>query len=201
MLNSEFIDFVSKICRFYERKMPNPGTLELWFDVIHGINSNELAFILDRIVKDNESYPRNITALMWALHYEKKGGGGDVERKYIACDYCDGEGLLLLRKEVKKDGTYMGFVFRCAHCKQSPYTACPWGNKYVLINKGYEEYPLYPGTENIANPRELQQFINRFSEGKSLNKGEDNEQKHNKDRIRELSLQAEKLREAERGRP
>lgn len=160
MVATEFGILISKLVSFYERKKPNDSTMDLWFDAISGIPSAEITDIFERIVKDNEAFPRNLTAAMWSVHYELRAAAGiaTAVKVYKHCDYCK-DGLLFLEKEHPSGGFYMRYVFRCDQCKQRK-EAYPWGNIMILLNQGYREYPvLIPGTEKISNMYELREFL------------------------------------------
>ncbi len=160
MVRLEFTMFISKLSKFYERKLPADGTMDLWFDVIGGIPSEEIQTIYDHITKENDAFPRNVTGAMWAHHYELRAAKGIAEatKVYKPCDYCK-DGLLLLEKENASSGFYGRYVFRCDQCKQRK-EAYPWGNLMILLNQGYREYPvLIPGAEMVSNMYELREFL------------------------------------------
>jgi len=103
---------------------------------------------------------------MWALHYDlmesKKPSSAD--RVYEPCGDCNGEGEIFLQKKDEGGEYYTRYAFRCQSCKQNTCTAYPWGNRMILINQGYEEIPLMPGSEKITNFKELHAFLASFAE-------------------------------------
>lgn len=156
-----FNHFVKKLALFYERKAPQDGTMDLWFDVVEKIPSSELEAIFERIVKDNDSFPRNLTGAMWAIHYEILGQDRiSTAKTYQPCPECN-EGLLFLQKK-NNAGIYTRFVFRCDTCKQRKENY-PWGNKIILRREGYEDIPIAEGAETINSWEDLDNFINGFA--------------------------------------
>ncbi len=167
MIRTEFTMLLTKLCTFYERKMPITGTVDLWFDAVKDIKESEIDYIFTRVTKENDSFPRNIAGLMWALHYEHVESTRDSTdaTHYKHCPDCNGEGLLFLQKPFKNAGDYR-YVFRCDQCKQSKVQAYPWGNKWILLKKGYEEIPDRIGRVQIRNQRELKKAVDEI--GKAL---------------------------------
>jgi hypothetical protein len=162
MVSYEFNGLVGKLCAFYERKKPNDTTMDLWFDVVEKIPSNELEAIFDRIIKDHDTFPKNLTGAMWANHYELAAQNrlSTIEKVYDPCPECN-QGLLHLQK--KNDaGIYSRYVFRCDTCKQRKENY-PWGNKIILRRSGFEEIPIAEGAEQITNWAQLQNFIDNFA--------------------------------------
>jgi len=154
---NEFESFLVNLTAFFERKHPTDKIIDLWFDMVHDIPVDELLQIYNKITKENESFPRNLTAVMWALHYDIIAGDPIREKVYKNCPECS-DGLMHLRK-MDGDGLYMQpYVFRCATCRQRA-EAFPWGNRAALIREGYESPPIMEGTENIKNIKELRKFI------------------------------------------
>jgi hypothetical protein len=159
MVRLEFKTFIIKLCAFYERKKPDDGTMDLWFDSVAMINQAELQQLFNQITQNCETFPRNITATMRALHNDSISELRNPETvTYKPCSDCNGDGHLFLEKHNPRSDSYLRYVFRCDKCKQSsnPY---PWGNKWVLLNRGYKEIQDTVGTEKISNIKELREFL------------------------------------------
>ena len=128
MVAPEFSMLVGRLAAFYERKKPNDSTMDLWFDVIGKIPSDEINDIYERIIKEHDSFPKNLTGAMWANHYELRAARGIVEseKAYRECDYCN-HGLIFVQKKHESGDYYIREVFRCAKCRQRS-ESYPWGN-------------------------------------------------------------------------
>ncbi|HLA29285.1 MAG TPA: hypothetical protein VJZ49_15470 [Syntrophales bacterium] len=156
---SELRSFLDSLTGFFEKKHPSDKTVELWFDTANGIPSAEIRQIYQRITRECESWPRNLPATMWAIHYDIIANLHTAEKTYKYCDAGCNEGLFHMRKKNELGFYGQHCVFRCDTCKQRTEGGFPWGNKHMLIRQGHESLPIMEGAENIKSIRELKAFI------------------------------------------
>ncbi|KKW11471.1 MAG: hypothetical protein UY48_C0018G0005 [Candidatus Gottesmanbacteria bacterium GW2011_GWB1_49_7] len=134
MVLLEFKLFVEKLTTFYERKPPSNRTMDLWFEAIKAIPHQRLDVIYQRITKDLDTWPKNLTGQMWTISGDTSNQSHETHYKDCAAG-CD-EGLLFMEREEKPGCGCYRYVFRCDQCKQR-MEKYPWGNIDVLIKKGY----------------------------------------------------------------
>src|SRR3990170_4706864 len=115
---SELRSFLDSLTGFFEKKHPSDKTVELWFDTANGIPSAEIRQIYQRITRECESWPRNLPATMWAIHYDIIANLHTAEKTYKYCDAGCNEGLFHMRKKNELGFYGQHCVFRCDTCKQ-----------------------------------------------------------------------------------
>lgn len=136
MQQIELVNLITELCSFYERKEPKQNTIELWFRLVKNIPSEPIKWITQRIFENNESFPRNITATLWATFTEWQSANPDKRaiENYFHCPDCN-EGLIFASKE--KNGINYKYVFRCAKCMQNKTKAYPVMSRLELL-ENYE---------------------------------------------------------------
>ena len=134
MQQIELATLITELCGFYERKEPKQNTIELWFKLVKNIPSESLNWVTKKIFETHESFPRNITASLWAAFTEWQQANPDKRaiQSYFSCTDCS-EGLIFARS--KKTGNE--YVFRCAKCRQDHTKAYPVSSRLELL-ENYE---------------------------------------------------------------
>lgn len=141
MVRAEFDRFLGVMGAFYERKVrPTEHTTDLWYDKVKKIPGDALAWIENRIQAECESWPRNITATMWAMFHQWLDANPErrAPERQMPCAECGGEGELFVRKR-NDAGVHIRYVFRCGACNQSRLSQeVPGARIRVLQAQGYE---------------------------------------------------------------
>jgi hypothetical protein len=138
MTKREFVDYVGKLCGFFERRRPSDETMDLWFDKCQRIPDDSLRWVTGEL-QGQESFPRNLPAATWALyhrwleaHPEKKQRKVDRPCYTAECE----DGLLFCHRHDDNNGLWHGFAFRCP-CERSDAYGIPILSKSTLIEQGY----------------------------------------------------------------
>lgn len=133
----EFKEFLRDIGIYYERKAPNDGTTESWFERVKNIPGESVGWITDKIYDSFEAYPKNIPNTMWAFYREWMTANPHkvVSNHYFQCPACDGEGLITISKKV--NGYDYDYVARCSRCKQSDINGIPYMSREDAEKGGY----------------------------------------------------------------
>jgi hypothetical protein len=156
----EFQGSVKKICSYYERKIPNDNTLDLWFEKTKNIPLDSVSWIERKIFEENESYPKNLPSIMWALysawlaaHPEKR-----AFKNAVSCPDCEEGWLVLEKQENYKQPT--SYSAACGRCKQ--VSAGYYMTLEKALKAGYKRKDLktYPGSVN----KDLKSLIDRIGE-------------------------------------
>jgi len=141
MVQARFLDFVTDVFDYFERKRPNDNTMDLWFDEVRNIPDEALEWIKSRIFKENDNKPSNLPATMWAL-YNAWLQANPHKRAFTEekdCPDCEG-GWLVLQKRIDGYKQPISHSAPCGRCKQIP-------NAYYLTleeaeRKGYKRTDL-----------------------------------------------------------
>jgi len=141
MTDTRFSEMMRDLATFYERKHPRDEAIELWYKRVKNIPDECVPWITDRIMEDNEMFPRNIASLCWALYHEWLRAHPEkyASKQYYDCKYCL-EGIIYVWKERKEDGKTglpVSFLFRCGHCKQVDMKSWPMSRMEELLAEGY----------------------------------------------------------------
>jgi len=133
----EFKEFLKDIGIYYERKAPNDGTIEAWFERVKKIPSEPIGWITDKIFEANETYPKNIPNTMWAFYREwvQSNPNKIAHKNYFKCPDCDGEGIINMSKTV--NNYPYKYVARCERCKQSDLGGIDYISKIMAERHGY----------------------------------------------------------------
>ena len=136
-----FIEFVTDIFDYFERKRPNDNTMDLWFDEVRNIPDECLEWVKGKIFKENDNKPSNLPATMWALynawlqaHPEKR-----AHRDHVDCPDCEG-GWLAIRTRVEPYRQPICHSSPCGRCMQIPDTQ--YMTLFQAMENGYERIDL-----------------------------------------------------------
>ncbi|GEM_PF-3481189 len=162
MVQMRFIEFVTDIFDYFERKKPNDNTMDLWFDEVRNIPDECLEWIKSKIFKENDNKPSNIPATMWALynawlqaHPEKR-----AHRESVNCPDCEGGWLVLQKIVENKFGKPMyehaipTFTAPCGKCRQLPMRN--FVTLFQALEQGYQRVNL---SSHTAARRPLKEMI------------------------------------------
>lgn len=142
MVRTELEAIVGNLGAFYERKAaPSEMTLVLWLQKVKNIPSEAIPWIQSKIMDECESWPKNITAIMWAMyhawlaaHPEKR-----AHLDHVDCPDCEG-GWLAIRKRVEPYRQPISHSAPCGRCKQIP--ASQYMTMFQALESGYERIDL-----------------------------------------------------------
>lgn len=119
MVQMRFIEFVTDVFDYFERKKPNDNTMDLWFDEVRNIPDECLEWVKSKIFKENDNKPSNLPATMWALynawlqaHPEKR-----ARKESVDCPDCE-SGWLILEKDQDPYRTPISATAPCGRCRQ-----------------------------------------------------------------------------------
>lgn len=141
MNSKDLIMAVKRLAAYYERpKAPSAESTDLWLDKVKFIPTEAVDWIMDRIMDQNETWPRNLPATMRAC-FEEWLFAHPEKRAYKTgsfnhCPDCN-DGLFRVQK--MKNGYTYDYTFACARCGQGDYRAYPREFKHLLVMKGYED--------------------------------------------------------------
>lgn len=156
---------VTEFSDYYERKEPRPGTLDLWFKKVQAIPDEPLKWITAKLFDENESFPRNFPAAIWAMFRAWQAAYPEkmVPAFLIECPDCSDGTIRAWRRNEK--GIDYSYLFRCGRCKQSTIQAWPMMRKGELIADGYSLEPETPNGEqrHIPVDRVIGDLVKRFS--------------------------------------
>lgn len=141
MVQSKFVEFVTDVFDYFERKRPNDNTMDLWFDEVRNIPDEPLEWIKGKIFKENDNKPSNLPATMWAL-YNAWLQANPHKRAFTEekdCPDCEG-GWLVLQKRVNGYKQPISHSAPCGRCKQLP--AAQYMTLFDALNAGYERMDL-----------------------------------------------------------
>jgi hypothetical protein len=119
MVQSKFVEFVTDVFDYFERKRPNDNTMDLWFDEVRNIPDEPLEWIKGKIFKENDNKPSNLPATMWAL-YNAWLQANPHKRAFTEekdCPDCEG-GWLVLEKDQDPYRTPISATAPCGRCRQ-----------------------------------------------------------------------------------
>lgn len=147
---NEFVNSISVLCSYYERKEPKQSTLEVWHRWCHRIPSEPLTWIVRKIEEDYENFPRNLPGAVFEAYGEWQQANPDkmAAERYFYCPDCI-EGLIFTQKII--DNMKYSYVFRCGRCRQSRTTAYPIAGRLDLLGEGYIVGGVQP-TEKLIDP-------------------------------------------------
>lgn len=127
MTRESLVDFIVKLSRIFERRVPSDEVMDIWYQELEFINELELQVIYIRIKKE-ESWPRNFPEKVKAIYRAIRPTDSWVTPS--GCYQCQ-NGILNM---VKDGGSY---AFRCANCLTDPREAIPKARKSELLAEGY----------------------------------------------------------------
>lgn len=142
MVQVRFLDFVTDVFDYFERKRPNDNTMDLWFDEVRNIPDEALEWIKSRIFKENDNKPSNLPATMWALYNAWLQANPDkrAHRESVNCPDCEG-GWLVLQKRLPMYAIPITHSAPCGRCKQIP--AAQYMTLFQAKEKGFERVNLF----------------------------------------------------------
>ena len=142
MVQVRFLDFVTDVFDYFERKRPNDNTMDLWFDEVRNIPDEALEWIKSRIFKENDNKPSNLPATMWALYNAWLQANPDkrAHRESVNCPDCEG-GWLVLHKRLPMYAIPITHSAPCGRCKQIP--AAQYMTMFQAKEKGFERVNLF----------------------------------------------------------
>jgi len=134
MVQVRFLDFVTDVFDYFERKRPNDNTMDLWFDEVRNIPDEALEWIKSRIFKENDNKPSNLPATMWALYNAWLQANPDkrAHRESVDCPDCEG-GWLCLTRPVRGYKVPPTFSAPCGRCRQVR------AGKYMTLSEAFAE--------------------------------------------------------------
>jgi hypothetical protein len=146
VVRHEFDAIIGNLGAFYERKVrPIPMTLDMWFEKVKKIPSEAVTPIQQRIMDECEGWPKNITAMMWALYHQWLSAHPEkrAHREAVDCPDCEG-GWLALQKNVDGYRQKISHSAACGRCKQIP--SAQYMTLFQAKEHGYERVDLltYP---------------------------------------------------------
>jgi len=186
MVQARFLDFVTDVFDYFERKRPNDNTMDLWFDEVRNIPDEALEWIKSRIFKENDNKPSNLPATMWALYNAWLQANPDkrAHRESVDCPDCEG-GWLCLTRPVRGYKVPPTFSAPCGRCRQ--VRAAQYMTLAEALRQGYSRVNLHAVTTvRSRNIGELIRSIGREIPGSD-----------EPARLEELNRQASLLRETE----
>jgi hypothetical protein len=92
MTKQEFHERIMIIVHAFERRQPAPETLAIWFAEIGSMPPDELARVAQRIIREEDQYPRNMVKCVMGHHrpptkhlnYDDPRPSSVEERKHAA---------------------------------------------------------------------------------------------------------------------
>lgn len=157
----EFQEFVRNICAYYERRIPNDHTLDLWYDRVRNIPYESVEWIKGRIF-EQDTFPKNYPVAIWQLyqawleaHPEKRA----PDRTQYSCPDCE-SGWLVLEKQLPQYSIPISYSAPCARCKQ--VKAANYMSLDDAVRNGYRRKDLVSEHTVQRQPiRELIESIGR----------------------------------------
>ena len=155
MVQMRFIEFVTDIFDYFERKRPNDNTMDLWFDEVRNIPDECLEWVKGKIFKENDNKPSNLPATMWALYNAWLQANPDkrAHREAVNCPDCEG-GWLVLQKRLPMYAIPISHSAPCGRCKQIP--AAQYMTLFQAKEKGFERVNLF---DHNAPKRTVKEMI------------------------------------------
>jgi|DEB3_MinimDraft_2_1074329.scaffolds.fasta_scaffold36897_1 hypothetical protein len=160
MVQSKFVEFVTDVFDYFERKRPNDNTMDLWFDEVRNIPDEPLEWIKGKIFKENDNKPSNLPATMWAL-YNAWLQANPHKRAFTEekdCPDCEG-GWLVLQKQIAGYRSPISHSAPCGRCRQIP--AAKYMTLAEAIKAGYERTDLRSAPWDGRSVKEMAQDIAR----------------------------------------
>jgi len=115
----ELHEFTKTACSYYERKMPNDMTLDLWQQRVGNIPSEPLAWIQTRIFEQFEAFPKNLPSVIWELYNAWLDANPEkrAHKESVDCPDCE-SGWLILEKDQDPYRTPISATAPCGRCRQ-----------------------------------------------------------------------------------
>jgi len=160
MVQVRFLDFVTDVFDYFERKRPNDNTMDLWFDEVRNIPDEALEWIKSRIFKENDNKPSNLPATMWAL-YNAWLQANPHKRAFTEekdCPDCEG-GWLVLQKTIAGYNQPISHSVPCGRCRQ--IAAVKYLTLAEAIKAGYERTNLKSSPWDGRSAREMADSIGK----------------------------------------
>jgi hypothetical protein len=151
----EFNATIQNICAYYQHSEPKGPTLNLWYDKVKNIPAEPIRWIEKKMFDEQESYPKNIPSMMWAL-YNTWLAANPHKRAMTEdknCPDCEG-GWLAIEKQVDGYRQKISHSAACGKCKQLP--SARYMTLQQAIEQGYNRIDLktYP----VNGPKDIKKL-------------------------------------------
>jgi hypothetical protein len=139
MVKDDFGRVITKLCDYYERKEPKNAAMEVWFARCKPIPTEPLGYITQKIMDNNEIFPKNLPAAMWESFNEWLQANPEkrAQKTYTHCPDCE-DGLIFTSKYSEKLKTKYKYVFSCGKCRQSEFRQYPMAMLHELAAEGHK---------------------------------------------------------------
>lgn len=121
-------NFISRLCTYFERKLPAPATIEVWYQACKYIPLEALLWIESQL-QDIDTWPKNFPGTVKKLWFAYREAHPEkATKEELGCDRCH-QGFLTLAR-VEKEGLPVNYLVRCT-CNGGRY------HRLNLIELGY----------------------------------------------------------------